>query len=44
MTPDEYLQRILNREAVDTGPYSGTRAPYGQENHTLKTKSFSNHA
>ena len=25
MTPDEYLQRILNREAVDTGPYSPVR-------------------
>jgi hypothetical protein len=25
MTPDEYLQGILNREAVDTGPYSAVR-------------------
>ena len=25
MTPDEYLQRVLNREAVDTGPYSSVR-------------------
>jgi len=25
MTPDEYLQRILNREAVDSGPYSPLR-------------------
>jgi hypothetical protein len=25
MTPGEYLERILNREAVDTGPYSPVR-------------------